>query len=78
MGLLQRTKAMLGIGKRQTERLEDDKQTVSDAYPDTPDGTYRCVECGGVYAVERIGGQGIGTPNGEFQTVLYCPGCSTT
>jgi hypothetical protein len=79
MGLIQKAKDALGIGPSPEERYQQAAQDLSDTYPDTPDGTYRCGECKEIKSISTVGGQGLGkTEDGELTSVVFCDQCSRT
>lgn len=75
MGIISKVKRSLGFG--QETSLEEAKETLSETYPDTPAGTYRCGVCEEIFPVEAIGNTGLTRDdNDEIEAIVLCPNCT--
>jgi uncharacterized Fe-S center protein len=75
MGIISKVKQSLGFGQQTS--LEEAKKTLSETYPDTPSGTYRCGRCEEVLPVHAIGNTGLGrNENDEMEAITICPDCT--
>jgi hypothetical protein len=73
MGIVRKIKQSLGLAPS----LEEQIQRLSDTYPDTPDGTYRCERCGEVLPGRTVGNSGLKRDDdGEVVAVTFCSMCA--
>ncbi len=77
MSLSELVRSVVPFMKTRQEKVREAGKKLSETYPDTPEGTFRCEFCEETRSVDEFEDQRLFQEDGEPKVVAICRSCAS-